>query len=266
MPDLTSRLLGRIYVPDTRDWPLEAFLPTESPLDAALAALLSSRETKATKVWAKAITDAVKALGPAPAPPPTPTPPPPTPSPTNDVVWKNAEATLDQGNTPECVGFGWAQWGNTLPVDDKYTAIDGDAIYKAAKVIDGDNQDGTTVRSGAKAMKDRGRVSAYAFTTSFSAALTFLHSTGPLVFGIDWYESMFTPDSKGYVSPSGSIAGGHAFAVVGDLVSEGGVLCQNSWGKDWGINGGFFKMKYADAASLLNANGDACASVELPLA
>ena len=45
--------------------------------------------------------------------------------------------------------------------------------------------------------------------------------------------------------------------------AEDGYLFQNSWGSSWGLNGRF-KIKTADLASLLAAQGEACCTAELP--
>lgn len=262
---LGAHLLGRRYVPDARDYPLAAFLAAPvavDPLDQALADMLGSWEGKKTKAWAKIITARVQALAPSPAPTPTPAP---QPVPTADVTWNDTDPTLDQGQTPHCVGFGCAQWGNTLPVDDHFDNPAGDALYYEAKVIDGEpnQEDGSTVRSGAKALQNRGRLHTYAFAASLAEVIAWVDQHGPVIFGTDWYNDMFTPDPDGLVHPTGGIAGGHCYVCVGDLVSQGALLFHNSWGDSWGDHG-LFHMKYADVVALLAAQGDACAAVELP--
>ena len=179
------------------------------------------------------------------------------------MYWGTGPA-LDQGASGHCVGFGFAGWGNTLPVDDNYQDADGDAIYYECKVIDGEPQqeDGTYVRTGAKAMKKRGRLSAYAFG-SLSEAKTFILNHGPVVFGIDWYDGMFTPDAQGVVRPTGSVAGGHGIAAYGADATY--CYLQNSWGTSWGQHGNC-KITWADLAICMANGGEACAAVELPLA
>lgn len=255
-------LLGRKYVPDERDYHLGTFL-SEDALDAALAAMLKSHlETKATKNWAKVITARVKALSPSPTPP--------NPS-AVDKVWEDPEPTLDQGNFGTCVGNGWAQWGNTLPIDDRFVEYDARAIYYEATVHDGSpddpdvpggGQQGATVRSGAKAMQDRSRLTAYAFTTKLDEVKAWVQQHGPIVFGTDWTSAMFQPDQNGFITPSGSVEGGHCYVCVGDVPSMGALKFLNSWGADWG-QGGYFYMKYSDANILLTQQGEACAAVEL---
>src|SRR5207244_8460727 len=124
--------------------------------------------------------------------------PPPTPD-HQPVSWPDPQTVLNQGQTPHCVGFGWCQWGNTLPVGDQFRNTDGDAVYYECKRIDGepDAEDGSNVRSGAKAMVGRRRLGAYAFARSTDEITAWVRANGPLVVGTDWHQSMFNPDADG---------------------------------------------------------------------
>src|SRR6188474_1368171 len=128
MTDIGPHLLGRIVSPpDPRNIPLSA-IRNASALEVALAQLMASKQVApATKVFGKAVVDFLQ-----------PAPPPPDPTPVGDKVWVNPDAVLDQGNTGHCVGFGWAQWGNSEPFSDDYKNADGHAIYYECKVIDGE--------------------------------------------------------------------------------------------------------------------------------
>lgn len=268
--EIGPHLLGRIPSPeDERDFTVR-FLLDASPLDVALAKLKAAKgAAPSTKDWATAVTKYLKSL---PTPSPTPTPDPTPTPPTGDVTWED-KSQLDQGDYGTCVGNGWAHWGNTSPVNDNYNETDARAIYYDATVFDGSpddpdapngGQQGATVRSGAKAMQKRKRNSAYAQAKSIDEIKTWIRNKGPVVIGSDWYNDMFNPDSNGYVKPTGGVAGGHCFLLVGNLESEGAFLFQNSWGSSWGQNG-YFKMKYTDFQTLLNNNGEAWVSEELPL-
>lgn len=279
-------LLGRFpSTPDERDYKLSDYLGTHADLVKAAFDELSKTtvgyKNKYWEVapagthWAKALSilSKITPIGPTPAPEPTPTPTP-TPVPSGDVLFENPEPVLDQGNYGTCVGNGWAQWGNTLPIDDKYTEKDARAIYYDATVFDGQpddpdapggGQQGSSVRSGAKAVQKRSRLATYAFASSIDDIKKYLQTKqGPVVIGSDWYNDMFNPDSNGYVKPTGGVAGGHCFLLIGDLESEGAFEFLNSWGDSWGL-GGHFKMKYEDFNTLFQAQGEACAAVELAL-
>jgi len=268
--------LGRIpSQPDARDYRLADYLRTASTdtqlRDQALTELYQTSvgfknrfwtSPPANTHWHKAL-DLLAQIG--------GTVPPPPPIPSGDKEWTDSEPVLDQGNYGTCVGNGWAQWGNTLPIDDHYTEKDARAIYYETTVIDGapddpdapgGGQQGATVRSGAKAMQNRSKLKTYAFAATTTDISAWLQGHGPLVFGSDWTNDMFNPDSKGFVRPTGGVAGGHCYLCLGDLPSEQAFLCLNSWGSSWGLNG-YFKIKYTDYATLLASGGEAVAAVEV---
>ena len=252
MPDkIGPHLLGRRPSPlDPRDIPLSAYLlgtgldkadlkgESTDPFLAAYAAMLKSRTALATK---NMFTQLFIKEGYIPVNPP---PPPPK---NVAVVWSDPEAVLDQGNTPHCVGFGGAQWGNTLPIDDHYTADDGHAIYYECKVIDGEpkQEDGSDVRSLAKALQNR-------------ALLT----SGPVVVGTDWMNDMFNPDKDGFVKPTGGVAGGHCYLWQGYDPTSKVLSFLNSWGDSWGVKGSFY-MHQTDFEQLFADQGEAMAAVEV---
>lgn len=261
--DIGPHLLGRIpSTPDDRNYPLSAFMrsgaPPASPLDVALAAALPHHTTKMQE-WMRQVTAA--AQGDTPAPPvPVPTP---TPGPAGATHWLDS-AQLDQGQTGHCVGFGWAQWGNTLPIDDRFGDTDGHTIYYAAKVIDGEPnaEDGSSVHSGAIAMRDRGRIDAYAWASSVDEVIAWITTHGPVVVGTDWYDGMFNPDASGLVKPTGSVAGGHCYVCLGYDPTVDTLAFQNSWGASWGVDG-YFAIAVSDFAALLDAQGEACVGLEV---
>lgn len=188
---------------------------------------------------------------------------PPTPEPVLDREWASA-TQLDQGTTGHCVGFGYAGWGIADPINDAYQNADGHAIYYEAKVIEGDpkGEDGAYVRDGAKAMVARKRMQTYAFIDTQEDLLDWLRNVGPLVVGTDWTDDMFQPDSKGVVVPSGDVAGGHCYLLIG--VDGEYLIFKNSWGSSFGLNG-YFRMLISDFMSLMDNYGEAVTAVELPL-
>lgn len=255
MTKLGPHLLGRVPSrPDPRDWRLRYFLaiPKETSTKSLLQEIID---------LLKAILSALQGNTPAPAP--TPAPPPPAPDPY--VTWVDNEPVLDQGDTGHCVGFGGADWGNTLPVDDHFTNDDGHRLYYLCKVEDGEPgaEDGSTVRSISKVLKQQGRLNAYAFASSVDEIITFVTTQGPLIVGTNWTDDMFNPDGRGVVKPTGAVAGGHCYLLCGWDATRREFEFLNSWGDRWGISG-FFYMKVEDFAQLLAADGEACAAVELP--
>jgi hypothetical protein len=254
--DFGNHLLGRIPSPDDdRDFKLSSFMGKmkESPLDLdqALKILTDAKGVaKATKDWATFITRYLKNQSPA-----TPTPP-------VDFVWPNKQAPLDQGNTGHCVGFGWCQWGNTAPVEDEFANDDGHAVYYECKTIDGEpkSEDGSYVRSGAKAMKNRNKVEAYAFADDINVIVEWVKTKGPLTVGTDWMTGMFKPDDAGHVIGSGKVEGGHCYLLAG--IAGDDFVFLNSWGDSFGHHG-YFSMAISEWANLYSTNGEACTAVEL---
>jgi papain like protease len=267
MTDIGPHLLGRIPSPrDDRDFELIHWLVPNS-LDAALAEVLASPAVApATKDAFRVVIPAIKALQPVPPTPPAP------PQPAGVVLWTNPNPVLDQGNFGTCVGNGWANWGNTEPVVDHYDETVARAIYYEATVIDGqpDNPDapgggqqGSTVRSGAKAMQNRGRLGTYAFASSVDDAVAWIKTKGPIVMGTDWTSDMFTPDPTGRIHPTGAVMGGHCYVGNGYDPTLNDILFEQSWGTSWGVNG-TFRMSIPEFITLFDNQGEACASVELP--
>jgi hypothetical protein len=288
--NIGPHLLGRIpSPPDERDYRLENFKGVAPTAAAAIDGAAVTAELRQTTVtfarWAATkypdVTQthwwkALYLLGQI-----SPTPPAP-PDPTADVRWLDAEPVLDQGDFGTCVGNAWAQFGNTDPVDDKFTEGTGQsatqggpyarAIYYEATVLDGSpddpdapggGQQGATTRSGVKAMKNRGRISVYAFASTIDEIRNHLRTVGPVVVGTDWTNDMFTPTADGYLKPTGGVAGGHEWVLSGDLPGDEAFEMLNSWGDSWG-NGGHAKIKWADFQTLLDQQGEAVATVELP--
>jgi hypothetical protein len=284
MSEIGKHLLGRIpSPPDTRDYKLKNFeglgvsvsaAPVDPVYEIAQAGEHLSKTTVTFRRWAatdypditathwwKALNhlqNALDVLEPVP---------PPVPPPTVDMVlWTKDDPTLDQGNTPHCVGFSAAQWANTLPVDGEYRNEDGHALYYECKVIDGDPgaENGSFMRSAGEALLARERLSVYAFASSVEEIKTFVRQKGPVLVGTNWYEDMFDPDSQGFVTPTGGVAGGHAYLLCGDAPTEDAFIFLNSWDAGWG-QGGYFKIKYDDFATLLADFGEAVVAVELPL-
>jgi C1A family cysteine protease len=76
---------------------------------------------------------------------------------------------------------------------------------------------------------------------------------------------MFQPDSDGLLHPTGSVAGGHEWLLVGQETRVGKPCYKmhQSWG-NWGV-GGYAWIAKAEYEVLFRAQGDATLILESPL-
>ena len=83
-------------------------------------------------------------------------------------------------------------------------------------------------------------------------------SQGPVASQMVVYEDLLTYKEGVYYHREGSIIGGHAVLIVG--WGPGYWEVQNSWGTEWGENGGFFRIKTGDSeiATELFGGGFSC--------
>lgn len=168
----------------------------------------------------------------------------------------------DQGETSECVGYSWHALLRAHPrlqrEPDPHTIF-----LEARKVDEWDGEDylGTSVRAAAKVLQAQGKIVAYSWADRLEIVLNHLAFVGPVVLGTDWHEQMFRPGPTGLVELGGPVVGGHAYVVLGYDDRTRLLICQNSWGKDYGVRGRFL-LRYEDADRLIQAQGEACAPTE----
>jgi hypothetical protein len=248
-------LLGRVFRPDPRDWSLSRLMdiaePPESILQQTIEHVMESTDYLSN--W-QAYLVFWRWLKRHREPPNKEDTTPP---------WE-LDIQLDQGQTNHCVGFGWTGWADAAPVMDQYQNADAHALYYECKVIDGQpkGENGSSVRSGALAMRNRGKLAAFAFAASTTDINQWIDAHGTVVAGTTWTNDMFNPGADGYVKPTGGPAGGHCYLLLDRIDQEDAYLFQNSWGSSWGLEGRF-KMKQTDFASLLSDFGEACCTAEL---
>lgn len=184
------------------------------------------------------------------------------------VAWIPPHILRQNGN--KCVGFSWATYVSaptaTSPADPSVTNALGDEIYLRAKAEEGIGPDdpafgeGAYLRSGAKACKDMGLISAFAMT-DYAGAEEWL-SRGSVVIGIPWYKQMFTPDAQGVIHPGGSYEGGHAICWSKNhqlKPADNGL--PNTWDYTWGADGWCF-VSDPDLYDLMQ-KGEACCAVKI---
>lgn len=191
--------------------------------------------------------------------------------PTEDTKYHWANGLwADQGATGTCVGHAWAHWIEdgpaTWPGD-----IDPFHVYREAcqrdpwpENDDGDLQFGTSVRAGAKYLKESGRILEYRWAWTLEPIVTALLTRGPVVVGSSWYAGMFEPDSKGVITWQGgssNYVGGHAYLLNGVNTNTEMLRLKNSWSRDW-ANKGHAWISFSDFQRLLDDGAEACLAVE----
>jgi hypothetical protein len=185
-----------------------------------------------------------------------------------------AKPALDQGSTPQCVGYSSYQWLTAFPVKNvpPFTPSD---IYREAQLIDewpGEDYDGTSVRAAFKILKAKGYVAEYRWAYDVETIVNHLLTVGPVVMGTVWTDGMFMADDEGYIDDvGGREVGGHAYVLIGanrNRKSErhgvGAVRVLNSWGTNWEDKGRAW-LSFKGLEWLLAQDGEACAANEIKL-
>lgn len=203
------------------------------------------------------------------------------------VSWTRRIPILDQGDLGSCTGnaatgvLGTDSAGRTATTSVTITAAGAAAshglftpgvhalneafavgLYSLATILDGvsgqypPTDTGSTGIGAAKALRALGLTSSY--THAFSiAALNSALQAGPVLVGINWYNSMFDPRSDGQiiVDTKSGLAGGHELELNAYDAATGEYQVPNSWAESWGVDGcGYFTT--ASLTTLLGQQGD----------
>lgn len=183
-----------------------------------------------------------------------------------------APLVLDQGPDGSCVGHGWIHLINASPVIHRYDheiALD---VYHRAQLLDefADTppEEGTSVRAGGKAVKEKGYIKTFAYAKTIDEMSQWILNYGPVCIGVDWWTGMDNPNkANGFtIKPTGAVRGGHCVCVDG--VNLNGLPTDyfrilNSWSASWGDRGHARILK-ADMQTLISdQNAAICTAVEL---
>ena len=196
-------------------------------------------------------------------------------------TWRINSESLDQGNTGTCVGQAWRNFLRCAPIRTDKRAPTAYDIYRMAVQTDewssNDDEanlpdrdpgldDGTSVRAGAEAVTKTGRLKSFLWAFNLQSAVEWVLTEGPVVLGLNWYDSMSRPNAAGIatISPQAASIGGHAFLMRGVNNTTRLALCTNSWGDDWGKSGEFY-LPFADLERLIHEQGEACSAIEQKL-
>lgn len=171
---------------------------------------------------------------------------------------------LDQGSEGACVGFACSHELAAKPrMVRGITNETARAVYKRAQVLDewpGENYSGSSVLAGMKVLQEQEYIKGYTWAFSADQLAVAVSRKGPAVLGVNWYTGMFNPNENGFLSPIGSLAGGHAILCLGYNVKARRFTVHNSWGLGWGRQGRAF-VHHEDMDRLLKEGGDAAIPV-----
>lgn len=178
--------------------------------------------------------------------------------------------TLDQGEEGACTAFSVTTeaaarpspvFGDPVtspPVVGDLNAVAFD-LYDRIRVIDGDPaEEGATVVSSAKAAAEKGWWTEYRWALGpgpEAAAMDVIMAIGyhgPVCIGSWWWTGMDEADEDGYLHPTGTKRGGHAFCLTRYSLSRDAVWTPNSWG---GAGQGWIARD--DLVELLGDDGEA---------
>jgi hypothetical protein len=178
---------------------------------------------------------------------------------------------LNQGNSPECTGYGTAHELALGPV--QIGAMTG--MYAHQRYLRNVQTDraagryfngGATVAATMQAAKTDRIITGYLWNRGPADTLDALMNVGPVCLGTVWRDGMFDPDDGGLLHCTGADAGGH-FYVLGARVRNhpafgAGSWIVQSWGR-WGVgveqlglSTGCAFLRDADLADLLAHTGE----------
>jgi hypothetical protein len=181
---------------------------------------------------------------------------------------------LDQKDTPQCVGFAGYGWLIGGPVTNKPDFAPADLYHwaQAADEWEGENYDGTSTLGLMKALKSKGFINEYRWTTDAETLVAWVLAKGPVLVGTNWLRDMFTPDKEGFIHAAGANDGGHEWRIRGANRdkhcpdgTKGAVRMVNSWGVNWGDHGQAW-ISIPDLDRLIKADGEAVTVDELKVA
>lgn len=178
-----------------------------------------------------------------------------------------------QGSYPACVGFTGNLHLRCKPGLWIRVKMDGLGLYQAAQMYDiwpGEGYDGSSIEGLLKFLhhhqpgKDI-KEWRWAHTVEATNRHIAQRIHSGVLYGTNWYDSMFTPTAEGIVKVGHGAPSGHAYYKLGYDLKRGLGLFQNHWqlpnGKWWGLNGRFW-MAMEDEQRLLNEDGEAGVTIK----
>lgn len=167
---------------------------------------------------------------------------------------------LDQGREGACTGFGEEHTRALSPYGQATSNAMAQRIYHAARRLDewpGEDYEGSSVNGAMKAAREAGYITAWRWCRTTAELRHALSYHGAVEAGTWWYAGMVDTDEDGFIHPTGGPFGGHAYALAGYKPIKGkrAYRIENSWGPDWGDNGGAWIWE-DDLARLMKDDGE----------
>jgi len=191
-------------------------------------------------------------------------------------TWRINAGNLNQLQTGTCVAHAWFNFLRCAPIQTVKDVPEPYDLYRQIVLLDewADNdfeatapdeqlQSGTSVRAGAEAVMKLGRLKSYVWAFSLQPALEFVLTQGPVVLGINWYDSFEKPDAQGMITikPRARVLGGHGILWRGADTQRGLALLSNSWGDEWGVSGECY-LPFRDLDRLIHEDGECCTALD----
>jgi C1A family cysteine protease len=189
-------------------------------------------------------------------------------------MWNNP-GIYDQGGTSQCVSYATKKYLTAGPVTNPLSKHPWDfqQFYDLCQDNDewpGDSYEGTSIRAAFKVAKAAGLISEYNWGFDEPTVRSYVGFISPMVAGTYWYLDMFTPDRWGYIHPTGPLAGGHAYLLVGldpgrkhPLTGHmGAYRLANAYGPGWGQQGRAW-ISFEHMAQLIENWGECALAQEI---
>jgi len=173
--------------------------------------------------------------------------------------------TYYQGNVGACTGFGSANKVAAAPVRPNMTqlrALDAMAWYHANQAEDrahGRHYDeGATTLAAMEVGKRLGHWSGYYWSYNLNEVHTVVHDTDAVIFGTNWYDSMWDRDAEGIarITKNARLVGGHLYCINGYDPRRGLLRKVSSW------NDGYYFLPDEAGARLLAEDGECVVTFE----
>lgn len=176
----------------------------------------------------------------------------------------------NQRDSTECVAYSWMHWAEDGPVVQDAAGTRSKPLFRTTELYHacqdrdpwpGRNYPGTSVRTGAKVLKELGLIKEYRWANTTEEMAQAILNLGPMVVGTKWTQDMATPKRDGIIRPTGGSLGGHAYLLNGVDYKKKLFRIKNSWGREWGRQGYAF-ISFKDFDTLLANGGEACIAFE----